>query len=52
MAKIKVYLQQIQKVFAVMKTAHTYTRDVQILMQLGKHLAFNHDLHEIGTCIV
>ena len=29
-----------------------YTRGVQIIMQLGKYLAFNHDLHEIGTCIV
>ena len=28
------------------------TMGVQILMQLGRYLAFNHDLHEIGTCIV
>ena len=27
-------------------------KGVQILMQLGKYLPFNHDLHEIGTCIV
>ena len=25
---------------------------VQILMQLGKYLVFNHDLHEIRICIV
>ena len=31
---------------------NNYTRGVQILMQLGKYLAFNHDVHEIGTCIV
>ena len=29
-----------------------HTRGVQILMQLGKYLVFNHDLHEIGTRIV
>ena len=28
------------------------TRGVQILMQLGKCLVFNHELHEIDTCIV
>ena len=34
------------------KTTTKHTRGVQILMQLGKFLFFNHDLHEIGICIV
>ena len=36
----------------VLRKYTVFTRGVQLLMQLGKYLAFNHDLHEIGTCIV
>ena len=42
----------VQDIFAKLATNVDHTRCVQILMQLGKYLAFNHDLHEIGTCIV